>query len=540
MIKFTISYVLGIFLVGLGYISMTPMFEGFDEIAHLSSIHEVAALQIPKNGESGIDSQIFYYGGPTQLTSGSPPYDKSRSSHTKFYDNDALVKEYIDKYRLGKFASEFNPTDKNLGLNWEAQHPPLYYLIMAPLSSMLRSLTAIKYIFFLRLASFSMFIIALIISIKVLYQFSEYKSFGLLGFASYPIFIPMVFPEFTRIGNDSLCVLITSIASYFIIKIVHNKDGIKSSFFLGLTLGLGLLTKAFFLPITVAIVFFLLLRSIYLKKDYKYAFITLFSSVILGGWWYLRNYFLYGVFTGSIELISLKNSGGLVYGLAKNYTNIEAMRGILVPLVSFIWAGTGSLVRSPLIFYFPILASNFIFAIFYLRYLFHNRALVNVESLGLWLFTSVYFGLLIHTINSLALYGRGTTPGWYMSILLPWIAPSMGIGISNLIRAIRNGYRLVFICALLSLIFHIVGIFTLIAIFTGMGFKGYNKFVNYSNSFFSINSLEIIIKRLDIISIIPSYITIILLVMGLSILFYIFIINLKKNVNENIYNNSCV
>src|ERR1019366_10533663 len=64
----------------------------------------------------------------------------------------------------------------------------------------------------------------------------------------YPLVLPMFFPEFTRIGNDCLCLFLVGVTAFLLSKWLKDENNKRLSVAIGVVLGLGLLTKAFFIP----------------------------------------------------------------------------------------------------------------------------------------------------------------------------------------------------------------------------------------------------------------------------------------------------
>ena len=58
-ITLAICCLLAILMTGLGYLGLTPIYEGFDENAHYSSVRQVALTgTVPLYGESFLDRYI--------------------------------------------------------------------------------------------------------------------------------------------------------------------------------------------------------------------------------------------------------------------------------------------------------------------------------------------------------------------------------------------------------------------------------------------------------------------------------------------------
>ena len=108
-------------------------FEGFDEYAHYSSIRQIAdAGTLPLFGNSFIDRNVERYlaAAPTPWGTLHPPFEQpGRMTYPAFFKNAKAVADYRDnRYRSADW--DFAPGATG---NWESQHPPLYYVLMAPI-----------------------------------------------------------------------------------------------------------------------------------------------------------------------------------------------------------------------------------------------------------------------------------------------------------------------------------------------------------------------------------------------------------------------
>ena len=86
--KIIYFYLISIFLIGIGYISILPPFEGFDETAHYSRLRETKdyPLTVIKK-ESFLDRAVVEYKGPMPFSLG-PPFDEG-FSYQKFFNDEA-------------------------------------------------------------------------------------------------------------------------------------------------------------------------------------------------------------------------------------------------------------------------------------------------------------------------------------------------------------------------------------------------------------------------------------------------------------------
>ena len=65
-----VVYLLALLFIGIGYLAILPVFEGFDESAHFSSLREIADTdKNPVYGLSNMDEASGDYQGPRASTS---------------------------------------------------------------------------------------------------------------------------------------------------------------------------------------------------------------------------------------------------------------------------------------------------------------------------------------------------------------------------------------------------------------------------------------------------------------------------------------
>jgi len=515
------SFIIAFLFLGVGYISITPPFEGFDEVAHLSSIWEMESNSIPRYGVSSIDRHLANYPGPVPFKSGKPPFDSGGVGYKNFFDDQQRVDDF-KKYVNSNFHKTFNPVGIHEGKNWEAQHPFLYYLLLSRVSPVFKQFGVLGYIFSLRLLSFMLVISGLILICMMINNLTNEKDRALakLGLALYPLVIPEVFFDLARIGNDSLCFLFTCSTAYFLQKTESNLNSSMISAILGIILGLGLMTKALFLPISFAVLIFYFLNDLNIR-NYKQKILNVFIAGIflfcIAGWWYLRNYLNYGSLTGSDELIGLDRKGGFIENFLNNANLYEILRGLAVPLVSYVWAGSQSLVRMPYLLLMPLLIINAIIFFFAARQALFSRNLFSYQYFYFWVFLLFYLALCIHMLNAIALYGRATTPGWYMNILLPWAISVTGIGWKYLLDFI-GGMKIVIIGISYLFFFQIVSIYFLITMYSGCSIKGPYKTFEFTSKYYCLNSISNIYENISLISIGFPFLPIALFAIGFGLL----------------------
>jgi hypothetical protein len=527
-----VLYLLSMMLIGIGYISILPPFEGFDETAHYSRLRETKDDPLAIfNRDSFLDRAVVEYTGPVPYSSGEPPFD-SGFNYQKFFSDKANQENYIKNYWQSPMSTSFiDSSDRN----WQNQHPPLYYLLWAPLT--IQSIPFIYQFYMIRMVSFVIALTGIffaLLSLRNIFQSNGNKNefaASFFGFMVYPIIFPMFFLEFARIGNDSLCLLILGLISYvwtFNFETSYSKN---KPLLIGFLLGLGLLTKALFIPITGAILFLISIQnfakgitfgnSLKLLKELS---LILFPVSIIGGSWYLFKILVYGDPGLGTEVVDLGSNGGLITGLIKNFSLVGFIRGLLVPVVSFSWAGSWSLVRMSEYLQLPLLF--FGFGLLYLH--FKHLRKVSVENyhwLGFLMFLFVYIGLAVHVVISMSLTGLGQSGGWYLHILMPWVASALGLASFRFIQSYLN--RLIFFVLLMySFLFQLGAILSHSALFGAGAFKGINKSFVFNQDILTLGTISKIYKNLSVISF-PN-LSFASFLLGFMMLGYLIVIELNK------------
>jgi hypothetical protein len=492
---FYVFYFLALFLIGFGYIATTPIFEGFDETAHFSRIKELS--RFPENAfkkESFIDQSVFEYEGPVSYSSGAPPYS-SDFTYDNFFKDKKNIENYVAQYRTNEFSREFVPSSTS---NWQIQHPPLYYLTSSIVYKISDPSSLLDHFVILRIFSYLLALtgifFAMLAARRILNESSKKKfSSTNIGLLVYPLIFPMFFPEFARIGNDALCILINGLIMYLLSFQIKNKLDLKISFLVGCMLGLGLLTKSFFIPITIAILSLYLF--IYIKKKdsvlLKHILAILFPVFLIGGFWFFNHLSM------GTESVELNQKGGLLNGLNSHFSISSLLRGIVVPLVTFFWAGTWSLVRLPFILYIPLFFAALLIIFGFYRST-KNEIQKVISTLAIFIFSLIYLGLIWHVLVTMALGSVATSPGWYFHILMPFFLPLISLACSFLIQTKKLKIIFGFLITLCGL-FHLIAIWSNLSLFSGCSFKGESKYFIFPNHTMCLDNISFVLNNLNIL-----------------------------------------
>ena len=121
-------------------------------------------------------------------------------TYPSFFANPAAVAHY-EVYRISPPQERFTPGADE---NYEAQHPPLYYLLMAAIMRAADGFSFVDQILILRLVSYILAWTGFALGWYATQSYSgKLIPQGVAtGYLFFPFVVPMFFSEFARIGND--------------------------------------------------------------------------------------------------------------------------------------------------------------------------------------------------------------------------------------------------------------------------------------------------------------------------------------------------
>lgn len=503
LFKRNMLYLAALLFLGIGYIALVPPYEGFDENAHFSSLRQIADTgTIPVYGQSFFPADVAGYKGPVPFGSLEPPFDKDLV-YSKFFAEPQNYTKFQELYRTPRQPITFEPSQTP---NWQAQHPPLYYLLLAPFTRLTEGLSFTSQFFLLRLLSYFLALAGVMFGLRAGQEAVSRPDDPdfLNGYAAYPVIFPMMFPEFARLGNDSLCLFLAGLVALFLTRYLQAPHKTGPAVALGITLGLGLLTKAFFIPMTVAVLGFLILRQLRAQQGKvepvgRWRTLLLIAGValLLGGGWYAYKYIVYHDIIGGNDAIHLADKGGFVANMQEHFSLLALARGVVVTLVTWSWTGTWSLARLPAILHLPLLAFTLGVLGVYVATI-RKRPATDAAWFPIWLMAIFGAGLFYHILISLAINGNGNTPGYYLHVLLPWMAPALGMGLAPLLK----GPRIRWLCygfMIYAVLFHLVQLWAQFTLYTGCAVKGDTKHYVFTGHAFCMDQLGAMVHNLAII-----------------------------------------
>ena len=266
----TLVFILIAYLaLGTAYALQTPAWQAPDEPAHYNYIQFIAekqALPILRKGE----------------------YDQA----------------YIEKFTRTPQNTASMSIDP---LRYEDYAPPLYYLLAAPTYALTDGwLNAIR-LFSVTLGG-ALVVVAYLIGAEA---YPDQLQFA-LGGAAFVAFVPQHLAMMASVNNDSLSELLIALVVLQSLRLFRTRDASKSTLILlGVTLGLGLLTKAtfYYTAVPIAFIALVLYARRYALRLTQYVLVFA-PALLIGAIWWLRNLVVYG----GLDVLGLARHNAVVVG----------------------------------------------------------------------------------------------------------------------------------------------------------------------------------------------------------------------------------
>lgn len=303
------------------YASTLPLWEGVDEWAHFAIAQSVALRgellgmrdrPIPRN----IEASLRIVPLPWELRRLDPP----SVTHDAFWqlpeaarrDRKAALLAIPREWALQDGSGAFS--------NYEAQQPPLYYWLVAPVVRLARGGTLAQQVAAVRWVSILLasLIVPLVYSIGREIFDDERMA---LGCAAIVAVMPGFAAVAARVGNDGLAAVLFAALIWSGLRAWRGEATIP----VAVWLGLGLLTKAFFLTAIPAVVWLFWRRG---------AWRAAVLPVLIAGWWYVRNALAEGSLLTSGSMAGVKVSPVAVLG---NVPSVPWFRAVDAALFSHIY-----------------------------------------------------------------------------------------------------------------------------------------------------------------------------------------------------------
>ena len=265
-------------ICGLLYDSATPIFEGLDEVWHYALVHHLADGAALPVVEHGVDS-------PWRQEGTHPPlYYVILASATAWIDR--------DDYQSHRMLSSHN---LSIGLPHDTQGEKFwYYHTRAEDFPYHRTTLAVHLGRWLSLLMAAVTImLTYATAVELLPDHTPVASLAAVIVAFNPGFLFIG----AQINNDNLCNLLGAATLYLLARLWQRGFSLRLSIGLGFICGLLALTKlnGLLIPPVIAIIAFVCAAKHHAWKEFiTLGFTCVGLTVLIAGWWYWRNFQLYG------------------------------------------------------------------------------------------------------------------------------------------------------------------------------------------------------------------------------------------------------
>jgi 4-amino-4-deoxy-L-arabinose transferase-like glycosyltransferase len=312
---------------------MFPLWEGYDEFAHFGVVRAMVTkgiLLVPRDqaGPRDVEESLRLAPVPWEVRG----WAVFRSSTEEQYWALPSAERHSREARLRNLPHSWAGEDSTAGISaYEGLQPPLYYWLMAMPLYMLKGFGLLAQVMWLRWIGVAIASLAVPLTFAIARTVTRCEA-AALGCAAVVAVMPGFAIDAARVSNEPLGILLFTLLTWLGLRIVDRAPGAGSAAALGAVLGLGLLTKAYFLTAVPAVVLLLFYKY---RKARAGALTVCVVAVGIAGWWYVRNIVTTGTLSGQAESVMLRDRR--VMDLLPAILHIPWLRAVDVILVSHLY-----------------------------------------------------------------------------------------------------------------------------------------------------------------------------------------------------------
>lgn len=404
------------------YSSLLPLWEGFDEPWHYGYVQSLASTRrLPVLGKTRLSEEVW----ESMLACPASHVVARAWPELQTFDRyfalspAARVQERNALERIPREGSI-----ESAHANYEVQQPPLAYIALAAPNFLLSNASIPVRVLWLRIFAAGVAVLITFWAAADLFRTLElapcYQALGL-----YCIFAgQMYWATVAHISNDALG-LALSVWFFASCAAFSKHANLPGAGRLALATSLGLLTKAYFLP--------LLAFAGCLVAYRRVRALPAFAGVValLAGPWYLRNLVLYHNLSGLLMASAAITPGQVVSSL----TRVDWGHTIPYMLRATLWTGNNSFTSfssTTLDCLLALLAAGIV--------MYALQAIRHTPAAGEWAILgalALYAAAVIYVVGNDVIFLHGASAGaapWYTEVLL---APSLAISLLGISRAPR-------------------------------------------------------------------------------------------------------
>jgi 4-amino-4-deoxy-L-arabinose transferase-like glycosyltransferase len=318
-----------------------PAWEGFDEWAHFAFIEHVASYgRLPSRNEPA-SAALRRAVALAPLSAAAAGYSRDSLTHDEFWrlsPEQRLAREHeFESLRASYQSADAGGT---MLRQYEAQQPPLYYLLLAPIYLCIRMFSFPAQIFILRFSSVLIASVGLLLSYKIALSLPASRR------AAVPVLLllvswPGLLLDVSRIGNDSLALTLACALILSLFRIMRGPFRLSRWALMGIILGAALLAKAYMLAFIPLLPLVLLPERLRRRPGIvsasKGMAIACAIAAVIAGWWYVATWRDTGTLSGEQVEVSAAR-----FGYAGKLIAVQSINWIRVldsAAATHIWTG---------------------------------------------------------------------------------------------------------------------------------------------------------------------------------------------------------
>ena len=410
---------------GFWYCCLLPVWEGYDEPFHFAALDNVAGGKGMPHAETPITLEVqdslHLLPLPWELQFQQVP--QPLMVHDDFWrlsPNEQARR--LNSIRQIPWQEGNQPATEPI-LNYESQQAPLYYWLFGVPLRAIAAIPLLSRFFVMRLLG--LLFSSLLVPIAYWIGKRVFRDTCLaLGVVALLVLLPELMINLSRVSNETLAVVLYSLLLLFCLRIVDKPESWPNWTLAGLYLGLGLLTKAYFLTTVpaMAVVLASALSSSRKHADGKRygivllrAAFTLLLPLLIAGRYYLHVHQATGSWSGQGDDVAMGHIP--VSAKLAAITHVNWKSGVLSVLISHIWFGGWSFLRVPTGIYvlaFLLVALAFLGVL--VRFwrasdpIFERRRVLVLAAFYATFWAGVGYHVLVTFLNQ----GISASTGWYL------------------------------------------------------------------------------------------------------------------------------
>ena len=290
-------------LRALFYCSIVPLWEGYDEYAHFAFIQYFATtgtLPDARHTNTSREVQESMRLAPMPWMQRDLRQNVTHDSWWRLPPPERADRERRLRDLPPQWATE--PSQDFVPI-YEAQQPPLYYVLLAAPYRLFSATPLITRVWWLRL--FTAALASLVIPLGFL---TAREILGdvraALAVTALIASMPELMLTVCRIGNDALAVVAGTLCLLLAFRTRDANHRTRYAALLGIATGLALLTKAYFLALLPPLLLLPLL--VWRKRALVPSLLLAAGPVVIAGWWYARNLLLTGSLSGEQTEVAIQ------------------------------------------------------------------------------------------------------------------------------------------------------------------------------------------------------------------------------------------